>query len=120
MADGQLPWFESRYHRIFHSTHNLLPTDQQLQILIQKGLRIGKQSFFHNLLMIPLHVNCFMTPVTEVYIHDSWKSKRLKERQLYQRFKRYMYGLFLNHADQLAKNYNSACVWRVSEILAHA
>ena len=75
MAEGQPPWFESRYHRIFHSTHNLLPTDQQLQILIQKGLRIGKQSFFHNLLMIPLHVNCFMTPVTEVYIHDSWKSK---------------------------------------------
>ena len=25
--------------------------------------------------MIPLHVNSLMTPVSEVYIHDSWKSK---------------------------------------------
>ena len=44
----------------------------------KKVFALEKQSFFHNLLMIPLHVNCFMTPVTEVYIHDSWKSKAKK------------------------------------------
>ena len=59
-------------------------------------------------------------PLLQRYISMIAGNQRLKERQLYQRFKRYMYGLFLNHADQLAKNYNSACVWRVSEILAHA